>query len=153
MGDLMADRVSRPQRDVVLLPDAIEHADRADDRRQRVAQLVTQHRQELVLGPVGGFRLRPRELRPHQQILALLLHAPALLHERGGRDDHDRNRAHEELQQQKRFVRRGAGEGSEAAQRLPGRDAAKGRDEHHRLEPAEADRRPHERRRAQECER
>ena len=112
MGDLVADRASRPHGHVVLLSDAIEHADRADDRRQRVTQLVTQHRQELVLGPVGGFRLRPRELRPHQQILALSLHAPALLHERAGRDDHDGNRAHEELQQQKRFVRRGAGEGS-----------------------------------------
>ncbi len=32
------------------------------DRRQRIPQLVAQHGQELVFGPIGGFRLLPGEL-------------------------------------------------------------------------------------------
>src|SRR5207249_2797181 len=56
VGDLVADRAARAVRDRVVTADAIEHAHRADDDRERVAQLVAQHRQELVLRPVGALR-------------------------------------------------------------------------------------------------
>ena len=62
--DLVTDRLARADRDVVVSADAVEHADRADDGRERIAELVPQHRQELVLRAVRGFRLRARGLLP-----------------------------------------------------------------------------------------
>src|SRR2546428_7339466 len=107
MGELVANRSSRQYGQIVLLPDTIEDTDRADDSRERVAEVVAEHPQKLVLGPVGGFRVGLRGLRAHQELLALPLDAPALLYERASRDDHDGHRAHEDLQQQERLVLRG----------------------------------------------
>src|SRR5882724_6237816 len=153
VGDLVANCLPREPGDVVLTPDTVENADRADDGRERVPQLVAQHRQEFVLRPVGGLCLGACGLRAHQQMLALLLDAPALFDERPLGDDHDGHGAHEDLQQQKRLVRRHAREGPEAAERLPDRDTGQDRDQHRRLALLEADGGPDERRRAEERER
>ena len=153
VGDLVADRAARAVRDRVVTADAIEHAHRADDDRERVAQLVAQHRQELVLRPVGALRLGARGLGPRQQRLPLVLDAQALVDERGGRQHHQRHRPHEDLQQQERFVLGRAHEGAGAAEGLPDRDARQHADQRRRLALAEPDGGPHERRRAQERKR
>ena len=49
---LAVDDVGRPGQLRVGRRDAADHLDRVADRRQRVAQLVRQHREELVLAPV-----------------------------------------------------------------------------------------------------
>src|SRR3989442_654894 len=103
--------------------DAIEDARAADDDGEGVAQLVPEHAENLVLGPAGSPRLGPRRLLTREQILAIALDPPALLDERGGRQDHDGHRAHEALQQKERFVYRDAGEGSGAPEHRPDRDS------------------------------
>src|SRR5207247_4342451 len=119
MRDLVAHGPPGTNREVLLALDAIEDAHGADDDREGVAQLVTEHGEELVLGPAGALRLGPRRLLTRKQILAISLDPPALLDERGGRQDHDGHRAHEALQQEGRLVWCGAGEGSGAPQHPP----------------------------------
>ena len=153
MGDLMTDPLARAHRDVVVAADPIEDADRADNGGQRIAKLVTQHREKLVLRAIGGFGFGARGLGPHQQMLALLIDASALFDDGAGRDDHHRHGAHEDLQQHQRLVRRHARQRPKATKRFPDRDAGQHRDEHRGLTLTEAHGGPDERRGAQECER
>ncbi|CAH0316189.1 hypothetical protein SRABI118_05021 [Massilia sp. Bi118] len=55
----------------------VEHLDRAGDGRQRIAQLVAQHREEGVLGMTLGLGLAPRLLFAAQQGFALVLQSLA----------------------------------------------------------------------------
>src|SRR5439155_1127914 len=84
--DLMTDRLARTHGYVVMATDPIEDADRADDRRQRIAKLVPQHRQEFVLRAIGRLCFGAGGLRPDEQKLALVLDASPLLDDRSGRD-------------------------------------------------------------------
>ena len=60
--------------------------ERGDDRRQRVAQLVAEHGEELVLRAVGHLGLGPRLALAHQQLAVLLLHPLAVGDVREGVD-------------------------------------------------------------------
>src|SRR5206468_5636043 len=94
----------------------------------------------------------PRRLLTREQILAISLDPPALLDERGGRQDHDGHRAHEALQQEERFVCCDAGEGSGAPEHRPDRDSRQHGDEHRRLALPEPERGPQEGKGAEERE-
>ena len=73
-------------RELAACVDPVQHLDRRRDRRQRVAQLVAEHRQELVLRAVRGFGLEPRRLLALDQRGALLLGALLLAHVDGDAD-------------------------------------------------------------------
>jgi hypothetical protein len=61
MSHLASDDLPELYRALVLLHH-VQDADGAGDGSQRVAQFVAQHREELVLGPVGRLRLSPGHL-------------------------------------------------------------------------------------------
>jgi hypothetical protein len=75
---------SRARRHLVPRVRGLEHADGARDRGQRIAKLVPQHGQELVLGAVGGLRFRPGRVFPGEGLGAVALRAPS----RGGQPAH-----------------------------------------------------------------
>ena len=60
--------------------DATEHLDRGRDRRQRIAQLVTEHREELVLRAVRRLGLEPRVMLARDQRGTFELGALGLAH-------------------------------------------------------------------------
>jgi hypothetical protein len=60
VADLPLDDLRAPAQLAVLQVARQEHLHAAPDRRERVAQLVRQHRQELVLAPVGLLQARAR---------------------------------------------------------------------------------------------
>ena len=60
LRDLPRDRLARPDLAVVLAAELAHDLQRGPDRRQRVAQLVAQHREEFVLALVGVLGARAR---------------------------------------------------------------------------------------------
>jgi hypothetical protein len=69
MAHLPGDDLTRARAALIRLLQQIEHLNRALDDAQRIAQLVTQHGQELVLGIAGSF---PRPIRPRQLLKPIL---------------------------------------------------------------------------------
>ena len=65
--------VARVSRGIVLRADPREDLHGADDGRQRVAELVPQHRHEFVLGAIGGLGRGARRALAHEQRLPIVL--------------------------------------------------------------------------------
>ena len=61
--DVALDHLERPCRRAGVEMTGAEHPDPAERRVQRGAQLVGQHRQKIVLRPIGGFRFLARGVR------------------------------------------------------------------------------------------
>jgi hypothetical protein len=62
MADLLADDAAGVHGARLLGADDVEHVDGAGNDFERVAQLVPEHREELVLGAVGGLRILARRV-------------------------------------------------------------------------------------------
>ena len=62
LADLLADDLPRVHVAGLARPDGVEDVHGAGDHVERIAQLVAQHGEELVLGPVGGLGVLARRL-------------------------------------------------------------------------------------------
>src|SRR5262249_60195047 len=67
MMNLAADDLARARRRAVATRGARQHVCGAADGAQRIAELVAEHREELVLRAIGSFRLRTGRLLPAEQ--------------------------------------------------------------------------------------
>jgi hypothetical protein len=73
LGDLTVNDVTRPHDRWLLGADAFEDLDRVADRRERVAELVGEHRQKLVLAPRGLPELLHEVVELFDQVADLIL--------------------------------------------------------------------------------
>ena len=89
---LAGDHLTRVPRGLLRRGRPLEDVDGVDDRRQRVAELVPQHRHELVLGAVGRLGRGARRALARQQRFAIVLGLPSRRGKPGDADSDDGER-------------------------------------------------------------
>ena len=98
--DVALDGLDPPFRGDGVDPALTQDRGPTERRVERRAQLVREHREELVLGAVRFLGDGLRRLRALEQPQPLLGDGPPLRHDRGQRQRRDGHRAHEDLHQQ-----------------------------------------------------